>query len=280
MKPFLGIDLTYNKKNEQTNGADLLCCKPSAALAQALDAATGKAQSSVEKSMLPPVFRVIQWVCGIGGLAIASGIIKGLGEVTVKQAYQNAPYLFWVAGGCLAIWGTLKLLGTHKAKTVLGNEESISAFSNYEGICNAIYTELSVPADAQEMDIIVFRYKEKDNEIKPVMKGMENTPYYNLSFKVFSDAENLYVANLEGKYAIPLNAIQTIRTENKRIALLSWNKEEHFSEGRYKPYKLTANNYGNVFCKPYHILEFIHNDETWGIWFPAYELPILEESTK
>lgn len=280
MKPFLGIDLTDNKKNEQINGSDLLCCKPSAALAQALDAATGKAQSTIESSKLPLAFRAIQWICGIAGLTIAFGIIKGLRKVSTSQAYQNAPYLFWIAGGCLAVWLILKLISTQKAKTILGDEESASAFSNYEGICNAIYTELSVPADAPDMDIIVFRYKQKGDEIKPVLKGIENTPYYNLSYKAFADSDNLYLANLEGKYAIPLDAIQTIRTENKRIALLSWNKEEHFSEGRYKRYKLTANNYGNVFCKPYHILEFLHNDETWGIWFPAYELPVLEEIIK
>jgi len=37
MKPFLGIDLTTNKKNDQLNGNDFLAAKPSLALSQALE---------------------------------------------------------------------------------------------------------------------------------------------------------------------------------------------------------------------------------------------------
>ena len=36
MKPFLGIDLTQNKKNSEINGEEFLAAKPSPALAQTL----------------------------------------------------------------------------------------------------------------------------------------------------------------------------------------------------------------------------------------------------
>ena len=29
----------------------------------------------------------------------------------------------------------------------------------------------------------------------------------------------------------------------------------------------------------YHVLEFVHKGETWGIWFPNYELPFFEKAT-
>ena len=35
MKPFLGIDLTFNKKNELQNGSELIVVKPSVTLTQA-----------------------------------------------------------------------------------------------------------------------------------------------------------------------------------------------------------------------------------------------------
>ena len=42
---------------------------------------------------------------------------------------------------------------------------------------------------------------------------------------------------------------------------------------------MTVNNMGNVFFKPYYILEIEHNDEIFGIYFPCYELPIFEKLT-
>ena len=37
MKPFLGIDLTTDKKNEQFNGTEFLVMKPSSAMAQSFE---------------------------------------------------------------------------------------------------------------------------------------------------------------------------------------------------------------------------------------------------
>ncbi len=36
-------------------------------------------------------------------------------------------------------------------------------------------------------------------------KISEPTPYVNLEYKVFSDSENMYLANIESKYRFPLS---------------------------------------------------------------------------
>lgn len=280
MKPFLGIDLTTDKKNEQANGREFLAAEPSPALAQALERSSGKALETLEEAKLPGVLRVIQWVCGAAALLVGLGIIRALPKVSIQQAYQNAPVLFWIVGICLPVWLVLKLLSVRREKTVLGQDESAAALSNLEGVQRAVYQELAVPADAREVDLLSFYYKEKNGDIRPTEKGMQMATYLNPVFRVFADEKNLYIANLEGKYAFELSEIVGIRTVRKHIRICGWNKEEACNKGIYKPYKLTRDNYGCIHCKQYHILEVRRDGETWGIWIPDYELPVFEQLTR
>ena len=54
MKPFLGIDLTTDKKNEQFNGTEFLVMKPSSAMAQSFEQSSKKAEETLERSKLLP----------------------------------------------------------------------------------------------------------------------------------------------------------------------------------------------------------------------------------
>lgn len=276
MKPFLGINLTENKKNEQPNGNCFLIARPSAATAQAFENSSKKAEAAIEKSRLSLPLRIVQNICGVGGAIVVIGILRSLGNVTITEAYRNAPGLFWAGGVCLLIWAILKLIGTRKEKAVLGTDESAHALSSLEHICTAVYADLSVPANAREVDLFSFYYKLKGEEIKVCEKGMQMAPYLNPVFRVYTDSDNLYIANLEGKYAFPLSDIRAIRTVRKHICMAGWNKDEAFNKGFFKQFKLTTDNYGRIHCKSYHILEVERGGELWGIWFPCYELPVFE----
>lgn len=278
MKPFLGIDLTLNKKNEQFNGSEFLIQKTSVALSESLEASTDKAEKTIEKSKLPLPFRIAQFVCGIAALLIAGGILKA--DVSLAEGYHNAPWLFWAAGICAVLWLILWLCGKQKAKSILDTDESTQTFSHLDGVANAVYTELDVPDDAKDVDILSFFYKIKDGEIKVQEKGMQVFQYLNPEFKIFADEENLYLANLEGKYAFPLSSIVKIHTVKKHIRIAGWNKDEKYNKGIYKQFKLTTDNYGCIHCRQYYILEINRQGESYGIYFPSYELPTLEECTK
>lgn len=276
MKPFLGIDLTENKKNEQPNGDCFLIARPSPATAQAFEQSTKKAEAAVQKSRLSRPLRIIQNICGVGGAIVAVGILKALGEVTVTQAYQNAAGLFWIAGGLLLVWAVLRLISSQKANAVLKTEESAHAISSLEGVSSAIYTELSVPAKAREVDLLSFFYKRRGDDIKVREKGMQLASHLNPVYRVWADSENLYIANLDGKYAFPLSSIRGIRTVKKHITLAGWNKDDAINKGFFKQFRLSADQYGRIHCRHYHILEVERSGELWGVWFPCYELPVFE----
>ena len=278
MKPFLGIDVTTDKKNEKMNGSEFLVQTPSSALTNSLQTSIEQAEQTIEKSKLPLLFRIIQSVCGVAALMISVGILKA--DVSVVEGYHNAPGLYWAAGICAVIWCGLWLWSRLKSKSVLQTEESTHSFSYLVGISDAIYKELAVPDDAKDVDLLSFFYKVTDGEIKVYEKGMQLAQYFNPEYKVFADAENIYFANLEGKYAIPLKSIVKLHTVKKHIRIEGWNKEEGHNKGIYKQYKLTPDDNGCIHCKCYHILEFSQGGENWGIYIPSYEQSVFDELIK
>lgn len=282
MKPFLGIDITQDKKNKKENGQEFLVAKPSHALEEALESSTDQTLEHIEQTMLPLPVRIIQWICGIVGALIVCGILKAqLDEDAIPLAlvYQNAAWLFWLAGGCLILWGILTYIGHKKEKTVLESDEHTHVLSKLDNIYETIFNELEVPSSAQEIDILSFSYKVKNGI--PVAKeiGIQFTPYENFIYKIFADSETLFISNLDGKYAFPRSTLSAIRKVKKHISVPTWNKETAFNKGEYKQYRLSEDKYGCIHMNLYYILELSHNGETWGIYFPNYELPIIETIT-
>lgn len=282
MKPFLAIDLSENKNNENTNGGEFLIARPSGAASRNFENSLKQAEETVEKSKLPLPLRAAQTICGTAALIIALAAARGLFEtdgISLSQAYENAPWLFWLFGVCLAIWAVLMFFGMKKSKSVLQAEESEYVFKNFEGSCEAVFSELSVPPDAKDVDILSFFYKVRDGKIKVYEKALQAAPYDNRNFKIFADSDNFYLAGIEGKYAFALSAAVSIITVKKRAVMMSWNKDEAYNKGIYKQYKLVEDNLGRVSGKNYHILELNSGGERWGIYFPCYELPVFEEIT-
>ncbi len=282
MKPFLGIDLTTDKKNTKINGTEFLVQLTSDTLAQSHNNSFEQVETRLNEAKLPLPLRILETTSMTVGVIIVTSLLKAFGKddgVTISQAYANASWLFWLGGICLIIWVILTILSKKKSKSVLESEESLQTFSRLDGVSNAIFNELSVPSESKEVDVFSFSYKTKNDGIKVCENGMQAAPYFNLIFKAFADSENLYIANLEGKYAFPLSALSSIKTIKKHIRMVSWNKDERFNKGVYKQYKLTEDNQGSVHCKSYGILEINHNGELWGIYVPCYEIPIFEELT-
>ncbi len=281
MKPFLGIDISTDKNNKTVNGEQFICAKPSALLEQTLNNSAGNLAETIKEAKLPLVVRIIQTVCGAVGLLTLTGAVRSLGDgdITLAQAYQNAPWLFWIMIICLVVWAILKVCSVKKQKKVLESDESQNILSKFDSVANSINNELKIPSDAPTADILSFYYKMKDGMPKAVEKGLAFSPYDNCAYRIFTDADNLYIADLSGKYCIPRHSLRAIRTVEKRIRVPKWNKETPPTKGEYKQFKLVKDNNNCIQFKPYYILEFEHNGENWGIFFPKYELPVIENLT-
>ena len=54
---------------------------------------------------------------------------------------------------------------------------------------------------------------------------------------------------------------------------------EEPNKGYYKQFKITGDDDDGVSFKPYYILQFRHEGELWGIYFPCYDLEAFERLT-
>ena len=138
---------------------------------------------------------------------------------------------------------------------------------------------MNVPDDAAGVDILHFRYKMKNGKIRPYLSGLQTTAYMNVSVKMYETNDALHIADLENVYSFAKSELKVITTVNKRISVPTWNKDEDPRKGSFKRHKMTVSNMGDVFFKPYYILEIEHESQNFGIYFPCYELEIFEHLT-
>ncbi len=67
MKPFLGIDLTTDKKNEQMNGEEFVIAKPALSLTQSLESSSENVEETIEKKQAAASYTnwtLDMWSCG------------------------------------------------------------------------------------------------------------------------------------------------------------------------------------------------------------------------
>ena len=275
MKPLFCIDVTESKHSESYNGECFIAAKPCEENLAALEKMRNNLDETVQKSKLPLWLTILKYVTGAAAGIIIGSTISAGAEIGFSTAYHNAPWLTWLGGVSLVVFAALFLLGRRLEKTVSEDDATQQLLHSADTLAECINEELEVPADAATADILFFRYKVKDGEIHP----KTDLPYINTEFRIFLRNNCLCLADSETRYDLPMQAFSAIRTVKKRITLLQWNKEEPIKSPQYKPYKLAEANLGWILCRYYHILEFKHEDELYGLYFPCYELPLLERLT-
>lgn len=279
MKPIFGIDITENKKNTVINGNEFIIATTSAENAAELENAGNEVEELLEKAKIPLWARIIHGACGFVGALLFFSILRGTADVGIETGYRNAPYLFWICGITLVVWGIFSLWSRRRQNKTMKTDDANETLSDLTENQNNAYEELGVPQDAVNMDILLFHYKMKNGEPVAKAKGLAPSEYINLEVKAYVKDGQLCLADTESVYAFPLEEMTGIRTVRKRISVPSWNKSELPTKGIYKPYKLTVANTGYIFFRPYYILEFNHYGTPCGIYFPSYELPTVERLT-
>ncbi len=280
MKPFLGIDMTRNKKSEAYNGEEFMVATPSYTLSRALDESTQSVEELLEQAKLPLPLRILDIICAIiAGLVFVLELRLFLNmeeEISLRQAYENAPWLFIIGTICQVVFILLTVVNHFRSKKILNSRESQETEEDFTQTATAVFDELSVPENACDLDVLSFRYHMKNGQ--PVMKErlLETAPYTSLVYRAFVKQDTLYLADLQSKYAFPLSQLRAIHTVEKKIITDGWNKEEKLTHEKYKAYKLREDDYGNLYVRSYHILELEREGETWGIYFPNYELSTVE----
>lgn len=275
MKIFFGINAS-DKNEERMVGDELIIRRPSQESLDALNKSGDAATEMLKNASLPTWAKIIKFILGIAAAFTVLGIIRA--EVSIEQAFKNAPYIFYIGGISLIGYLMLTVIEKLKQKKVLAEESVSEVNTDIDQKADIIYKELNVPEDAPEVDVLAVRYKEKYGEPDISFNALSAPTFINMILRAYVQDGMLCLADFEGVYAIPLSDIWWIKTVKKNICLPVWNKDEEPNKGIYKQYKITVNNYGYYF-KPLHILEFMHEGVMWQLYFPCYELPVFERLT-
>lgn len=279
MKPFYGIDRTTQKKSTRREGECFIAQSVSGITAGALNQAAKTAEGQQTRAKLPAPLNILRAATGFTTLLLFFSLIRSMRRVTLAEAYENAPFIFWILGGSAVIWGVLSLFAFAIGRKVRSTDEYATAERRLEGAVQNAYRELGVPQDAKDVDVIAISYKWKNGKMKPVAYGMETSERHNIPFKVFRREDRLCLANTEHRYELPLAEIKALRSVKKAIYAQGWNKDEQFDMGFYKPYKLTRDQYGRIHMRYHGILVLEHEGVEWGVWLPPYELNYISALT-
>ena len=279
MKPFYGIDRTTLKKNTFHEGDCFIAATVSDMTRQSYERALQSAAKELEATKLNPLLRGLKTVCSWITLIVFLSTIRALRNVTIAEAFENAPFIFWLMGGCGMVWLVLTILTNRKAKTVMAGEDFNMSTRRLEGEIDRVFRELQVPEDAKQVDVVQLTYRWKNGTVKISTTGSETTPYTNVSLRVFRREDVLCLADLENRYELPISAMRRLKMVKKPLVIQGWNKEEKLNDPFYKPYKLTMDNYERVHTKSYGLLELSHDGVDWALWLPPYELNYISALT-
>lgn len=277
MKNVFGINITDNKSNESPDGEVFVTAKISDAQQKALDREFENAEKADEKKDLPFLLSILYYLTLAAAACCVAGVAKGLsrGEVGFAQAYRNAPAVFWIGGVCAVVAAVLGIFKHLRKKKVENSEETKLEEHRVQTLEASNYLTLGVPETATDIDILTFRYKIKNGELKPATLAVAN--YANAQLKAFVRDGMLCLADLSQCVSIPLDEITGIENIQKRITVLGWNKPTACNQGEYKPYKITTDNMGVLHFKSYCAVTVNHNGETFEISLPPYEQPVIEK---
>lgn len=293
MKPFLGISLDKDPKNEILNGEEFVTERISGETLENLRRSESEWHECLKKAKLPLAIRVVSYVFAALTVIILICLVRAISEIeemhsislsiseAVKIAYTNAPHFLWAALGFALFFIAVTAVSIVRKKKILSSEEARGALIRLNLATEAALSDMSVLENAPRVDVLSFSYKTKeDGKIIPKLDFHTGSPYFAIELFAFKNNESLVLADSEQRYEFPLSEIEGIERINKDI-LIPNRGMEIINEYHKKltDFKMSTDDNGALHVKPYYVMTVNRLGEKYGIYFPCYSLPLFEELT-
>ena len=236
-----------------------------------LDSLSEDSAKHLKKLMLPIPLMLVKFIAFALGILIGVEILTA--EVGIAQAYQNAPYFFYIAPALLILAAALQIVEVVRRKQMLGSEEYNAHVDDLESAAKRSIEELGIPADASSIDVLAMTYKEK----KDKLVSAYDFTFLPLDMYVYADEKYLYVADNSMVFQFYRGDLGAIERINKKASLAFWNKDDAATSKAYKPYKLTENSAGFVSMKYYYSLPIQSDFGEYELLFPPYEIETVAD---
>ncbi len=280
MKPFLVVDRTYDDNNRFPNGVDFNVLDVNKETYDEYMSLIKERDMLEKKFSTPkilsyfPVFCLMLSVCT--GMFIVPYFFNPA-EINTNNAFRILIAFVLFISGVAGYFITKKVI-TNKQNSFFESKEYKEAKEKWDKHFVKVRKELQISDNYIMADILFFHYKIADGQIQPVSKSKKKTPYENPAYLFYVEDSIFYVSSAFDKFAINLDSFTAIKKINEFIKLPQWNKPESINHKKYAPYRLTVVD-NELLIDTYYILEFTHNEELWGLYFPCYELPVFENLT-
>ena len=271
MKPFWGIDLTEDEQNTKYNAERFAVSTTSPLHKKELDDAMHnliKSSASTRPGWIL-AFIVLCWA-----VLIAAILLKVTG---VLGKFPLVAVIVCVVMVAILVLRTVLRIRLQKPKDSTTPRKK-AAQEQFDRAIELIHNDLGVPENATDVDVMEFAYTVRDGELCPDDQFYENI-YCALSVKMFRKGDKLCFADTSHLYSLDISELKGIRTVKETVTMENWDKDIACNEGISAQYGMIYAGDGNFTIPHYHILEFENDGETWGLYFPCYELPTFRELT-
>lgn len=237
-------------------------------LAKRLEKAEEEFDNTIKKFELPGLFRIIKWICIIATVTFISGIMRS--EVSFREGYNNAPWVFYVGGITLILAIILSLIEFFQNHKMDSSESIKESERKSSGAVKTAKEYLGVPPEAYECDILNFDYLENGGRIE-----IDGGAFFE-ECSIFEKDENVCIFHgLKNLYAIPKHEVKGISVTDMAVTMFNWNKEDPASDEKYQAGGMVE----DEGLKFFYTMEIEHDGRPYGLAFPAYEMDAVSDVT-
>ncbi len=261
-----------NGRREKIASTESVFCTAEAPQSMAEDLT--RAKDTLEKtvrSALPRALLITKTVSMLVALIFGSGILRALVKVTPAQAYHNAPALVWIGSAAALIWLGCLIYERTQVKRLTGDGQ---LGSELESRAESVRSYLDVPEDTDEIDVLVFRFKQDGSGLRFCGKAA------NGPVELYRQGDVLCLFDGLRIYSLPLNGASLhVLKLGVPVDGATWNKDERPDARKYRKYGVTLYQtvqMGLSFCCA---LDIVQDGESYRLLFPAYELDTVRELT-
>lgn len=253
---------------DKFDGSDFIVKKVSKQCSEKLDNIDESQNEHKKRMSLPLSLTILKYLALFIGMIMFVGILRA--EVSILEAFENAPFVFYAGGIAWVVYAVLLLSEWLKKNKHMASDSYTEYIDDTQQQTTVSMQELGIPQNAPSVDVFCYAYKyNKKNEQVQVKSDFK---YIALEMYIFQDEHKLYLADLTTVFAFDKKEFVNLEKIEKRTAFSGWNKEDTLNSERYKKYKLTANQYGTIFCKYHYSLQISSNGKLFELLIPPYEI--------
>ena len=272
MKNIFSVDLQTNEQECDR----IICRDTSDEIKEEIKLANAEFAELSKKGNKPNLLGKIQMIAFYGSFVSLLFFLDSVGQKTFKVAIKENWLLFGIFVGLLLTSIVLLIIRTKLTKKIMHSNASKEIANKYDELLKHIMDDLKVPSTRIDIDVYVSPYIMKNGQrVNPTGR----IDFINSLFGFYSDAENIYFANIEHVYKVANENIKEIKKIERSVNINQWLKDLPCKSENYKDYNIGVKKGYFVIPNVYKVIFELGEYEYYFI-IPEYDYVKIEDQLK